>query len=141
MPRFRKHIFICNNKRSEDDPRGSCSEKNSGSLKKKKKKRIHELGLKGKIRVNKAGCLDACAYGPAMVVYPDDTWYSPKTKNDIEIILEKNIQSDKRAEELVIDFRKKFSFLYKFRFIQKVERFIIKTLYKKKSKKLRSFFK
>ena len=107
MPRFRKHLFICNNKRSEDDPRGSCSEKNSGSLIDYAKKRIHELGLKGEIRVNKAGCLDACAYGPAMVIYPDDTWYSPKTKNDIEIILEKNIQSDKRAEELVIDFRKK----------------------------------
>ena len=107
MPRFRKHIFICNNKRSEDDHRGSCSEKNSGSLIDYAKKRIHELGLKGEIRVNKAGCLDACAYGPAMVIYPDDTWYSPKTKNDIEIILEKNIQSDKRAEELVIDFRKK----------------------------------
>ena len=107
MPRFRKHIFICNNKRSEDDPRGSCSEKNSGSLIDYAKKRIHELGLKGEIRVNKAGCLDACAYGPAMVIYPDDTWYSPKTKNDIEIILEKNIQSDKRAEELVIDFTKK----------------------------------
>ena len=107
MPRFRKHIFICNNKRSEDDPRGSCSEKNSGSLIDYAKKRIHELGLKGEIRVNKAGCLDACAYGPAMVIYPDDTWYSPKTKNDIEIILEKNIQSDKRAEELVIDYRKK----------------------------------
>ena len=106
MPRFRKHIFICNNKRSEDDPRGSCSEKNSGSLIDYAKKRIHELGLKGQIRVNKAGCLDACAYGPAMVIYPDDTWYSPKTKNDIEIILEKNIQSDKRAEELVIDFKK-----------------------------------
>jgi (2Fe-2S) ferredoxin len=107
MPRFRKHIFICNNKRSEDDPRGSCSEKNSGSLIDYAKKRIHELGLKGEIRVNKAGCLDACAYGPAMVIYPDDTWYSPKTKNDIEIILEKNIQSDKSAEELVIDFKKK----------------------------------
>ena len=105
MPRFRKHIFICNNKRSEDDPRGSCSEKNSDSLIDYAKKRIHELGLKGEIRVNKAGCLDACAYGPAMVIYPDDTWYSPKTKNDIEIILEKHILNNKIAEELVIDFK------------------------------------
>ena len=105
MPRFRKHIFICNNKRSEDDPRGSCSEKNSDSLIDYAKKRVHELGLKGEIRVNKAGCLDACAYGPAMVIYPDDTWYSPKTKNDIEIILEKHILNNKIAEELVIDFK------------------------------------
>ena len=105
MPRFRKHLFICNNKRSEDDPRGSCSKKNSDSLIDYAKKRVHELGLKGEIRVNKAGCLDACAYGPAMVVYPDDTWYSPKTKNDIEVILEKHILNNKIAEELVIDFK------------------------------------
>ena len=105
MPRFRKHLFICNNKRSEDDPRGSCCEKNSDSLIDYAKKRVHELGLKGEIRVNKAGCLDACAYGPAMVIYPDDTWYSPKTKNDIEIILEKHILNNKIAEELVIDFK------------------------------------
>jgi len=107
MPRFRKHLFICNNKRSEDDPRGSCFEKNSDSLIDYAKKRIQELGLKGEIRVNKAGCLDACAYGPAMVIYPDDTWYSPKTTNDIEIILEKHIQNNKLAEELVINFKKK----------------------------------
>jgi (2Fe-2S) ferredoxin len=40
-----------------------------------------------------------------MVVYPDDTWYSPKTKNDIEVILEKHILNNKIAEELVIDFK------------------------------------
>jgi hypothetical protein len=40
----------------------------------------------------------------------------------------------------IIDFRKKFSFLYKFRFIQKIERFVIKIIYKKKSKKLKFFF-
>ena len=105
MPRFRKHLFICNNKRSEDDPRGSCSEKNSDNLIDYAKKRVQDLGLKGEIRVNKAGCLDACAYGPAMVVYPDGTWYSPKTKNDIEVILEKHILNNKIAEELVIDFK------------------------------------
>ena len=107
MPRFRKHIFICNNKRSEDDPRGSCSEKNSGSLIDYAKKRIHELGLKGEIRVNKAGCLDACAYGPAMVIYPDDTWYSPKTKNNIEKIITDHVRANQPVKELLIKFKKK----------------------------------
>jgi (2Fe-2S) ferredoxin len=41
-----------------------------------------------------------------MVVYPDDVWYSPKTKNDIEIIIENHIQNNNLAEELVIDFGK-----------------------------------
>jgi (2Fe-2S) ferredoxin len=106
MSRFQKHLFICNNKRTKDDPRGSCSERGSDDLLDYTKKRIHELGLKGQIRVNKAGCLDACAYGPAMVVYPDDTWYSPKTKNDIEIILENHILNKDIVKELVINFKK-----------------------------------
>ena len=106
MSRFQKHLFFCNNKRTKDDPRGSCSKRGSDGLLGYAKKRIHELGLKGEIRVNKAGCLDACAHGPAMVVYPDDTWYSPKTKNDIEMILKNDIQNNNLAEELVINFKK-----------------------------------
>ena len=105
MPRFQKHIFICNNKRTKDDPRGSCSERGSDDLLDHAKKRIHELGLKGEIRVNKAGCLDACAHGPTMVIYPDDVWYSPKTEHDIEIILESHIQNNCLAKDFVIEFK------------------------------------
>ena len=70
------------------------------------KERIHALGLKGKIRVNKAGCLDACAHGPTMVIYPDDTWYSPKTKEDIEEIITGHIRNNSITDRLVIKFKK-----------------------------------
>ena len=106
MPRFQKHIFICTNKRSKDDSRGSCSERGSDDLLDYAKKRIHELGLKGKIRINKAGCLDACAHGPTMVIYPDDTWYTLKTKHDLEVILENHIQNNRLAKGLLINFQK-----------------------------------
>ena len=106
MPRFQKHIFICNNKRTKDDPRGSCSERGSDDLLDYAKKRIHELGLKGKIRVNKAGCLDACAHGPTMVIYPDDVWYSPKTIDDIEVILDGLIHNNSAGKKLIINFKK-----------------------------------
>ena len=106
MPRFQKHIFICNNKRTEDDPRGSCSARGSEDLLDYAKERIHALGLKGKIRVNKAGCLDACAHGPTMVIYPDDTWYSPKTKEDVEEIITGHIRNNRITERLIIKFKK-----------------------------------
>ena len=106
MSRFQKHIFICNNKRTEDDPRGSCSARGSEDLLDYAKERIHALGLKGKIRVNKAGCLDACAHGPTMVIYPDDTWYSPKTKEDIEEIITGHIRNNCITDKLVIKFKK-----------------------------------
>ncbi len=32
-------------------------------------------GLKGQVRANAAGCLDACAHGPTVVVYPEGVWY------------------------------------------------------------------
>ncbi|MBT3513898.1 MAG: (2Fe-2S) ferredoxin domain-containing protein, partial [Nitrospina sp.] len=41
---------------------------------------------------------------PAMVVYPDDAWYSPKTKIDIDKILKNHIQNNLLVEELVINF-------------------------------------
>lgn len=107
MPRFFKHLFICNNQRKDDDPRGCCSSRGSVDLLDYAKGRVHEIGLKGKVRVNKAGCLDACQHGPALVVYPDDVWYSPKSKEDMEEILTEHVQNNRIVERLVIPYKKK----------------------------------
>ena len=105
MPPFQKHLFICNNQRKEDDPRGSCTKCGSEDLLDFAKGWIHDNGLKGKVRVNKAGCLDACQYGPAMVVYPDDVWYSPKNREDMEAILIEHVQNNRPVERLRIQFK------------------------------------
>jgi (2Fe-2S) ferredoxin len=41
-----------------------------------------------------------------MVVYPDDTWYSPKTKNDIEKIITDHVRANQPVKELLIKFKK-----------------------------------
>ncbi len=107
MSRFIKHIFVCNNQRQADDPRGCCSARGSVDLLDYLKKRVHESGLKGKVRVNKAGCLDACQYGPSMVIYPDDVWYSPQTQEDMEEILTEHIENNRIVERLLMPFKKK----------------------------------
>ena len=107
MPRFQKHLFICNNKRGEDDPRGDCSGRGASELIDYAKGRISEIGLKGTVRINKAGCLDACAHGPSMVVYPDDIWYAPRTREDIEEIISEHIQNNRIVKRLAIVFKKK----------------------------------
>ena len=106
MARFQKHLFICNNKRADGDQRGSCSAKGSDDLLDYAKERIQKLGLKGKVRVNKAGCLDACSHGPTMVIYPDDIWYSPKTKKDIEEIIMNHVKNNRIIERLIIKYNK-----------------------------------
>ena len=107
MPPFQKHIFICINERKPDDVRSCCTSRGSLDLLDYLKARVHELGLKGKVRVNKAGCLDACTQGPAMVVYPDDVWYKPETREDMEEILTEHIQGNRPVNRLILSFKSK----------------------------------
>ena len=111
MSRFQKHLFICNNERGADNPKGCCSRAGSPALLDYMKKRVHELGLKGIVRVNKAGCLDACQFGPSMVVYPDETWYAPRSIEDMEEILQEHVQNDRIVDRLLIQFEKKMKYL------------------------------
>jgi len=102
MKRFDKHIFICENVREENNPRGSCSAKNSVELTKKFKARLKELGLNSTIRVNKAGCLDACEFGPTIVIYPEQVWYGGVKLEDVEEIIQEHLLNNRPVERLFI---------------------------------------
>ena len=100
MTRFERHVFICTNERKPEDPRGCCSAKDSAGVIERLKKAVHERGLKGKIRINKAGCLDQCAKGVSVVVYPEGVWYEHVTPADCSEILEKHLVGGKPVERL-----------------------------------------
>jgi len=102
MKRFEKHIFICENKRPDDHPRGCCSAKNSPTVKDLFKKRLKELGLNTKIRANTAGCLDACEHGVTVVVYPEQIWYGGVTADDVEEIVQHHLKKNVPVERLKI---------------------------------------
>ncbi len=108
MKRYEKHIFVCENKRPPDDPRGCCSDKGSIDVRNLFKKRIKELGLKTDVRANAAGCLDACEFGVSVVVYPEQIWYGGVTLNDVEEILQSHIINNKPVERLFIKHPKFF---------------------------------
>lgn len=103
MKRFEKHIFICENERPEDHPRGCCASKGSKELRQRFKNRLKELGLNSHIRANVSGCLDACEFGISVVVYPEQVWYGNVTENDIEEIIESHLINNKPVERLKIN--------------------------------------
>lgn len=102
MKRFEKHIFICENKREDGHYRGCCKDKNSDELKIILKEKIKENRLKTSVRINSAGCLDACEHGPAIVVYPEQIWYGNVTKDDLNEIFESHIINGVPVERLKI---------------------------------------
>jgi (2Fe-2S) ferredoxin len=102
MAKFQKHIFVCTNERDPADARGCCSARGSGEVLEALKKKLSERGLKRIVRANKAGCLDQCAHGVTLVVYPEATWYGHVTAADIDAIVDGHIVGGKPLARLVL---------------------------------------
>jgi (2Fe-2S) ferredoxin len=66
------------------------------------KRRVKELGLagEGRIRINKAGCLDRCELGPVAVVYPEGIWYTFVDREDIDEIIDSHLVGGVPVERL-----------------------------------------
>ena len=103
MKPYKKHIFICTNRRPDDDPRGSCAARGGDAVKDKFKEVMKARGLKGGMRANASGCLDFCAQGCTVVVYPEAVWYGKVTPEDVEEIVDKHIVGGEPVERLRID--------------------------------------
>ena len=98
---FQAHVFVCCNRRPDGHKRGSCAARGSEGLRDYMKARAKELGLAG-VRVNMAGCLDRCEFGPTMVIYPEGVWYKIETTSDIDEILEIHLRRKGRVTSLML---------------------------------------
>lgn len=101
-PYFKRHIFFCLNERQNSE--ACCAQNGAQAAFDHCKARVKALGLAGpgEVRVNKAGCLDRCAGGPAAVVYPEGVWYSFVDANDIDEIVESHLQNGQVVERLLL---------------------------------------
>lgn len=102
MSYYRYHVFFCTNQR--DDGSDCCQRFGAAALRDYAKRRCKELGLAGEggVRINTAGCLDRCAEGPVIVVYPEAVWYTYLDESDIDEILSEHLQHGRIVERLLI---------------------------------------
>lgn len=101
MPPYEQHIFVCTNQRPADHPRGCCHDKGGTEVRLKFAEAIARRGLKGRVRANKTGCLNACELGVAVVIYPQGVWYLGVTPDDVEEIFATSIAGDGIVQRLV----------------------------------------
>jgi len=98
---YQRHIFFCLNQR--DNGEACCADHNAQKAFDRCKAQVKAQGLAGpgKVRVNKAGCLDRCAGGPIAVVYPEATWYTFVDDADIDEIVSSHLRDGVVVERLL----------------------------------------
>ena len=88
---YQRVIYICTNNR-EEDGRPACAKRGSEAICERFKEEVKKRGLKGKIRAMKSGCMDFCELGPNVMVFPDGSWHSAVSLEDVPALVEKYLQ-------------------------------------------------
>jgi (2Fe-2S) ferredoxin len=97
---YERHVFFCLNQRANGE--ASCAQHAAQAAFDHCKSRVKAEGLAGvgKVRINKAGCLDRCAGGPVAVIYPEAVWYTFVDNSDIDEIVERHLKHGEVVERL-----------------------------------------
>ncbi len=90
---IRSHVLMCGGT--------GCTSSGSPALIKAMEAEIAKKGLADEIKVVQTGCFGLCALGPIMIVYPEGTFYSRVTMEDIPEIVEEHLLKGRVVERLV----------------------------------------
>jgi (2Fe-2S) ferredoxin len=103
MSQFQYHAFFCLNSRKNGE--NSCEHHGATALFDYAKNTCKNLNLngKGKVRVNRAGCLDRCDFGPVMVVYPEGIWYQLVDEQDVDEIIQSHFIQGVPVKRLMLE--------------------------------------
>lgn len=99
---FKHHVFFCLNQR--ENGYACCMDKGAEAAFDYMKSKVKQLKLNGagKVRINRAGCLDRCGEGPVMVIYPEAVWYTFVDHEDIDEIIESHLLNGKVVLRLLV---------------------------------------
>jgi (2Fe-2S) ferredoxin len=98
---YERHVFFCLNERASSE--NCCAHHHAQEAFERCKSLVKAAGLAapGKVRVNKAGCLDRCSAGPVLVIYPEAIWYSYVDTHDIEEIVTSHLKNGQIVTRLL----------------------------------------
>jgi len=102
MPQRARYLFVCINRRPDDNPKGCCAAKGSEEVYKALKADVATRGLaKLEARVCTSSCLDQCATGVTVLVEPDHFFYGRVTVADVPEIVDGLVRGQ-RVQRLVL---------------------------------------
>ncbi len=90
---IRAHVLICGGT--------GCTSSGSQTLQDAFNLSLDKFGLSKEIKIVQTGCFGLCALGPIVIVYPDGTFYSRVTPDDVGVIVEEHLLKGRIVERLV----------------------------------------
>ena len=90
---IRSHVLICGGT--------GCTSSGSVTLRDRLAEELKAKGLEDEIKIVMTGCFGLCALGPIMIVYPEGTFYSRVTIDDIPEIVDEHLMKGRIVDRLV----------------------------------------
>ena len=78
-----------------------CTSSGSNKIQEAFQQNIEAYGLQNEVKLVQTGCFGLCALGPVVIVYPDGTFYSRVTAEDVKEIVEEHLLKGRVVERLV----------------------------------------
>ena len=92
---IRSHVLICGGT--------GCTSSGSAAVHEKFEQELKANGLENEIKLVQTGCFGLCALGPVVIVYPEGTFYSRVTADDIPEIVSEHLLKGRPVQRLVYD--------------------------------------
>ncbi len=90
---IRAHVLVCGGT--------GCTSSGSPKIQDAFRKEIEKNGLVEEVKVVQTGCFGLCALGPVVIIYPDGTFYSNVTVDDVAEIVSEHLLKGRVVERLV----------------------------------------
>jgi len=90
---IRAHVLVCGGT--------GCTSSGSQSVQAAFLENIEAYGLAEEVKLVQTGCFGLCALGPVVIIYPDGTFYSRVTPEDVKEIVEEHLLKGRVVERLV----------------------------------------
>ena len=90
---IRAHVLVCGGT--------GCTSSGSPKIQDAFHQEIEKNGLAEEVKVVQTGCFGLCALGPVVIIYPDGTFYSNVTVDDVAEIVSEHLLKGRVVERLV----------------------------------------
>ena len=89
---FRAHVLICGGT--------GCTSSGSDKIQTAFQEQLKAAGLEDEVKVVRTGCFGLCAVGPVVIVYPDGTFYSRVSAEDVAEIVTEHLLKGRPVKRL-----------------------------------------